>query len=245
MRFRKSIAARSVAIFSCWAAVVAGAAPRDTVVPGPTAIATKAEAIYCFARVRGLEPERLPPAYLALRLKVTIAYRNTGARPLILPLERDRTVYTALQSGQMKVFKDNYSLFSPAFKPMKMLPSGVSDSSPIDPKNEFFAVIPASGEMAPPLSEEVLIPVNRKGVLKKYPDLRGRTVFVKLRFVHRELAPVLRAQLSDRWTRFGVPWTGTLTTNTIQVDVPQSPQAAPCQDDYLPAHPNAAPTDIK
>jgi hypothetical protein len=31
-----------------------------------------ADVVYCFARVRGLEPERLPPAYLVLQLRVAI-----------------------------------------------------------------------------------------------------------------------------------------------------------------------------
>jgi len=87
--------------------------------------------------------------------------------------------------------------------------------------------------------------VNRKGVLRKYPDLRGKRVYIKLRFEHRGLTAPFQAQLSDRWSRFGVPWTGTLTTNTILVDVPAVPQAEPCKDDYTPAHPVAGDDDKK
>jgi len=221
------------------------ASVRDTRIASPTAIATNADVEYCFARVRGLNPERLPPAYLVLRLHVTVAYRNNAARPMILPLERQKTIYTALQPGAMKVFKDNLGLFDPTFKVMKDLPSDVSPESPIDPKNEIFTVIPAGGEMTPPLQEEIMLPVNRKAPFRKYPDLRGHRVYVKLRFVHRELAAALQANLSDRWSRFGVPWTGTLTTNTILVDVPASPQAGACQDHYTPAHPVVGADDKK
>ncbi len=96
----------------------------------------------------------------------------------------------------------------------------------------------------PPLLEEITLPVTRKGFFRAYPDLRGRRVYVKLRYVHRELAAAIEAKLSDRWSRFGVPWTGTLSTNTILVDVPATPQAAPCKDDYTP-HPVVGAADGK
>jgi hypothetical protein len=210
---------------------------RDSGMASPTAIATNADVGYCFARVRGLDPERLPPAYLVLQLRVAVSYRNSGARPLILPLERERTIYTALQPGAMKVFKDGLGLFEPSLKPMKDLPDEVSPDSPVSPKNDIFAVIPGGGEMTPPLLEEITLPVNRKAPFRRYPDLRGHRVYLKLRFVHRELSAALQANLSDRWSRFGVPWTGALTTNTILIDVPADPQADPCKDRYTPAHP--------
>jgi len=218
---------------------------RDSRITGPTAIATNAEASFCFARVRGNEPERLPPAYLVLRLRVTVSYRNGATRPVILPLERERTIYTALQPGQMRVFKEGLGLFDPAIKVMNTLPSDVSPDSPVSPKNDVFAVIPAGGELTPPLSEEITIPVDSKGVFRPSPDLRGRRVYLKLRFIHRKLSAGLQADLSDRWSRFGVPWTGTLTTNTILIDVPAAPVAEPCKDNYSPAHPKVGEDDKK
>jgi hypothetical protein len=218
---------------------------RNLGTASPAAIATKADVNYCFARVRGLEPDRLPPAYLVLRLRVVVSYRNGGTRPMILPLERERTIYTALKPGEMRVFKEGLGLFDPVVQVMKELPASVSRESPVSPKNDVFAVIPAGGEMAPPLLEEITIPVNRKAPFRQYPDLRGKRVYVKLRFVHQELSATLKADLSDRWSRFGVPWTGTLTTNTIQIDVPANPQAAPCVDSQKPAHPVVAIDDYK
>lgn len=199
-------------------------------------MAKAANVSYCLERVRGLNPERLPQAYLVLRLRVLISYLNEGTQPVILPLEHQRTIYTALKPGQMSVFKEGLRLFDSDPKPMERLPEDVSPNNPIDPKNDYFAVIPAGGEMAPPLLEEVELPVSRKGVVRKYPDLRGKRVYVKLRFEHRPLAAPLEAHLSDQWSRFGVPWTGTLTTNTILIDVPAAPEAEPCKDDYKPSH---------
>ncbi len=200
----------------------------------PSAIAASADVGYCFARARGLDPKRLPQAYLELRLKVAVSYRNSGTRPLILPMDRERTVYTPLNPGAMKEFKQNLGLFDPALKPMKELPEDVSPDNPTTRKNDYFAAIPPSGGMTPPLSEEIVLPVSRKGLFKKCPDLRGHRVYVKLRFVHREIAAALQAHLSDRWSRFGVPWSGRLTTNTILVDLPAAPEAAPCKDAYTP-----------
>ena len=245
MFLRKSRKVPAIALFAVTVVVAPGAPAREKTVTGPVALATNAAASFCFARVRGLEPERLPPSYLVLRLRVTVSYRNNGKLPLILPLEHERVVYTATRPGRMGVYKQGLSFFDPVVKPMNTLPEGVSSDNPTVPKNDFFAVIPAGGEMTPPMLEDIMLPVNRKGVFRNYPDLRGRRVYLKLRFEHQKLAPNLEANLSDRWSRFGVPWTGTLTTNTILVDVPASPQAAPCQDDYTPSHRVAGSDDRK
>ncbi len=218
---------------------------RDSKLVSPSAIVTNAGVSYCFTRVRGLDPERLPPAYLVLRLHASISYRNAGTRPLILPLEHKRTIYTSLKPGKMNVFHEGLGLFDPVYKTMTELPPDVSSDSPISPKNDVFAVIPAGGEMATPLLEVITLPVDRKALFRTYPDLRGHRVYLKLRFVHRELSAALQAHLSDQWSRFGVPWTGTLTTNTILIDVPAAPEAAPCKDDNTPAHPAVGENDQK
>jgi hypothetical protein len=221
-----------------------GATPRDSAITGPAAVATNAEVNYCFARVRGLDPGRLPPAYLVVQLHVQVAYRNAGTRPLILPLERERTVYRSLKPGPMTVFHGLFTLLEPSYAMMKDLPADVSPDSPVDPKNDVFTVIPAGGEMMPPLMEDIIMPVNRKSLFGKDIDLRGHRVYLRLKFVHRELSAALKASLSDRWARFGVPWTGTLMTNTFVIDIPAAPEAAPCKDTYNAAG-TEAPVDGK
>jgi hypothetical protein len=214
------------------------AAVRAAAINSPTATISNAQIAYCYARVRGLDPGRQPQSYLALQLQVTVSYHNAENRPLILPLERDRAIYTALKPGPLSEFKEGLGLFDSSLKEMKELPTGVSPDNPIDPKNGVFTIIPAGGDLIPPLSEEIRLPVQREGVFRKYPDLRGHRVFLELRYAHRKLSSDLRAVLSDRWSRFGVPWTGTLTTNTLVIDVPATPPAsAACVDTYTPAHP--------
>jgi hypothetical protein len=216
-----------------------GATPRDAAIAGPAAVATNAETNYCFARVRGLDPGRQPPAYLVLQLRVHVSYRNAGARPLILPLERERTVFRSLKPGPMTVFKGPFSLLEPGYTMMKDLPADVSPDSPVTPHNDVFTVIRARGEMTPPLMEEIVMPVDRKSLFGHDIDLRGHRVYLRLKFVHRELSAALKADLSDRWARFGVPWTGPLMTNTFVIDVPANPQAVPCKDIYTRAGPEA------
>ncbi len=192
---------------------------------GPEATAAIATATYCFDRLHGLDPGHLPPAYLVLQLKIRVSYHNSGDRPLILPVQRDRTIYTALKPGTMSVFHAGINLFDPVNKPLKELPPDVSP----DKKNDVFTVIPAHSEIATPMMEEVTLPVDRRAGFKSYPDLRGHTVYLRLKFEHQQLAPALEATLSDRWAPFGIPWTGTLLTNTVMIDVPaHPPQAAPC-----------------
>ena len=57
----------------------------NTEIVGPAATASIAEAHYCFARDRGLDPARMPPSYLVLELHVRVSYKNSGTRPLIMP----------------------------------------------------------------------------------------------------------------------------------------------------------------
>jgi hypothetical protein len=186
--------------------------------------------------VQGLDPGRQPASYIDLQLRVRVSYRNTGTRPLIVPLERERTIYYGLKPESMSAFREDSGLFQPAFSAMKDLPAGVSHDSPISPSNDAFAVIPAGGEM-PPLSEEITLPVDRVGLFKRLPDLRGRSVYVELQFAHRGLSTTLKANLSDQWSHFGALWTGTVTTNTFVVDVPANPPAVAACIDRQPAHP--------
>ena len=72
-------------------------------VNGPEASATITGASFCFAHTRALNVERQPPSYLVLHLKVRIAYKNTGSRPLIIPLGHELTAWTALKPGVMKM----------------------------------------------------------------------------------------------------------------------------------------------
>jgi hypothetical protein len=212
------------------------AAPPASQAGGPEAVATNADVSYCFSPVRGLDPGHEPPPFIELELHVRVSYRNHGTSPLIVPLERTRTVYTGLKPEALSVFRESRNPFELAVKPMKELPSSVNRDNPIDPENDVFAVIPADGEMTP-LLEDLSLPVTRTGFFKKYPDLRGHRVDIKLQFVHQPLAAALRADLSNRWASFGVPWTGTLTTNTFLVDVPENPPATARCIDRQPDHP--------
>jgi hypothetical protein len=245
MTWKRFAVVAACALVQQVAGAAAPARPRKPT--PPQAVATAANVEYCFARVRGNDPERLPQAYLVLRMHVTVSYLNDGARPVILPLEHQRAIFMALNPGKMSEFKQGFGLdfFNGLPKPLDHLPPDVSADNPSDPKNDVFAVIPARGQLTPPLDEMVTLPVDRKGVFRKYPDLRGHRVYVKLRYTQREMTAALAAHLSDQWARFGVPWTGVLTTNTILIDVPANPQGELCKDKYTPAHPNVGEDDQK
>ncbi len=184
------------------------------------------EANYCFARFHALEVERLPVPPLVLQLKVQVSYHDAGTRPLIVPLEHDVTVYTALKPGLMKMVP-NASLSDPKLKPMEHLPPDVSPQSPVSPANDVFRIIPASGEMN--LVEDITLPIYKKSI-RQSVDLRGRRLYVRLQLDHQPLSSPLEAAMSDRWTSFGEPWTGRLRTNTLLVDVPATPAAKECVD---------------
>ncbi len=218
--------------FGARAATNAAALP----VNGPEAVAAITGADFCFAHERALEVERMPPSYLVRHLKIRVSYRNAGTRPLIMPLAYEKTVYTALKPGVMKIspqpqnFPDDQT-----FVLMKDLPADVNPQSPVNPKNDVFTVIPAAAEMTPAFEEDVILPVNHKTLFRHDPDLRGHRLYVRLQFDHQELAPALEANLSDRWASFGVPWTGMTRTNTLTFDVPAVPPAAkPCVDTRVP-----------
>jgi|HubBroStandDraft_6_1064221.scaffolds.fasta_scaffold33019_3 hypothetical protein len=210
-----------------------GATLPDSQRAGLTGAARIAAAEYCFARTRRFTPERQPPSYLVLRLKIQVAYRNTGIRPLIIPVEHDRTVYTALKPGVMDIFRELPGVegLEPSLKVMKELPYKVSPDNPSDPKNDFFVVIPAHSDFVPPLFEEITLPVNHKMMFRHDPDLRGKRLYLRLQLKQQELSPELATDLSDRWVRFGVPWTGSVMTNVVTINVPRQFQdVKPCVD---------------
>ena len=222
---KSGIARISFLTFLCFG-IAHGATLAGAAVPAPEATAVIAQAKYCFARLRGLDPGQLPPAHLVLQLRIKVSYRNAGPRPLIVPLERDRKVYTALRPGPMDVLHEGLSLFDPVSKPLNDVPA---DLSP-DKKNDLFSIIPANGELALPL-EDLTLPVDHRAGFRKSPDLRGHTVYLRLQFELRQISAPLEAALSDRWEPFGVPWSGKLTTNTVAIEVPRNPaQAAPCRE---------------
>ncbi len=109
MTIKKLFSATFACLSLCAALGVAmgaaiGASLPDSRNIGLSAAARITEANYCFARTRRLTPERQPPSYLVLRLRIQVAYLNAGTRPLIIPIEHDRTVYTALNPGVMTIF---------------------------------------------------------------------------------------------------------------------------------------------
>ncbi|HTA41127.1 MAG TPA: hypothetical protein VK789_01695 [Bryobacteraceae bacterium] len=219
---------------ACFTASAASIGGPPVIAPDAFAAITNAD--YCFAHTRALEYERQPPSYLVLHLHVKVAYKNNSSRPLIMPLGKDLTVYTALKPGNMKAtpqpsnFPDDASVTE-----MKNLPADVNPENPIFPANDVFQIIAANGWMNPAFEEDVVLPVNHKTLLRHDPDLRGHRVYVRLQFDHQPIAPALEAQLSDSWVKFGVPWTGMLRTNTLTIDVPKDPPSAkPCVDTRIP-----------
>lgn len=137
-----------------------GAPPRHLPVATPQAVVTNAGVNYCFARVRGNDPSRMPPAYLVMQLRVQVTYHNEGTRPSILPLQSERALFTAFMPGMMKKFPPPPGLYEPGTRLMKVLPADVSPENPIQPKNDVFTVIPAGGEMTPALVEDFILAIT-------------------------------------------------------------------------------------
>jgi hypothetical protein len=213
------------------ASIPEGKAPAT----GPTATAKVIEANYCFAELHGLLPERLPTPPLVLKVRIQIVYHDSGNRPLILPLNHESTVWMSKTPGVMKILHQPAGLMDPAVKPMMHLPPDVNPDNPIDPKNDVFGLVPAGGDLAAPSEEEVILQIYKTS-LRERVDLRGKRVYLKLQFDHQPLAGNLEAQLSDRWSKLGVPWTGALRTNTLIFDIPTTPAAHECPD-LNTAHP--------
>jgi len=194
----------------------------------PEASATVTEANYCFVKKRGILSEQMPTPTLTLQLKVRVSFNNPGVRPLILPIDHDRTVYIAMAPGVMKAMKKSVNLLEPKINIMSHLPADVSPANPIDPKNNVFSIVPTGGS-TPIYEEDVDLPVYRK-TSRGLTDLRGKRIYFKLQLEHQAMTPALISNLSDRWARFGIPWTGTLRTNMFVVDVPAAPRAVECSD---------------
>jgi len=214
-------------VLVCAGLCVAGDGARFQVT-APEATATVSEANYCFVKKRGILSEQMPVPTLTLQLKVRVAFTNQVVRPLILPIDHDRTVFLAMTPGVMKPMKKPVNLLEPKINVMARLPADVNPDNPTDPVNDEFVIVRAHGS-TPLYEEEIDLPVYKKNP-HDTTDLRGKRIYFKLQVEHQAMTPGLAAGLSDRWARFGVPWTGTLRTNMFVVDVPAAPQAPECVD---------------
>lgn len=221
-----------IAAFAGTLLAATGAAPQQPVATAPASTVAVTESTYCFSYFRGLRPERQPPSYLVLKLNLEVSYHNGGGRPLIVPLAHERKVYMSLARGTMKPLKTpgSFNIFEPSVSVMKRLPADVSPDNPVNPANDVFGIFASHVGTALPDVEEVTIPVYVKSQLKKYPDLRGHKVYLRLKLDHQGIDPALWAVLSDRWARFGVPWTGSTLSNTLVIDVPADANGKPCVD---------------
>lgn len=210
-----------------------GASLPDNRVVAPTAVARIVSGDYCFVHSRRIEVERQAPSWLVLKLRVQVAYRNPGLRPLILPIGHERIVYTAFRPGVMNIFKELPTIESlnPTLKAMEALPPTVSPDSPVDPKNDSFAVIPANGNYIASKYEDLYFPVNHKTLWRHDPDLRGKKLYLRVQLNQQDMNPSLVTELSDRWVKFGVPWTGSVMTNIMTVNIPQNPAPSGVCDD--------------
>jgi len=227
---RKTIAFLGCALSLPWSV---GAATGPATAPQPLVAAARvAKAEYCFAVSRSLRVERNPPPPLVLRVQLDVTYRNMAARPVILPWQYERTPYTSLMPGVMKAARENLGLFTPSLAMMMRLPANVNPANPADPQNDEFRVIPPGGVATLPIIDLVTVTIHKDG--RQKVDIRGKTLYLRMKFSHRQLAPDLEAQLSDKWTRFGVPWTGDILTNTMMINVPASLAAADCVDTRNP-----------
>src|ERR1019366_3623514 len=92
----------------------AASLPEAPTIPGPSVVAAIGSADYCYARVRGIVPERMPPSYLVLELHIKVAYRNPGPRPLLMPTEHERAVYSAIKPGVMNLFREMPDFLQPS-----------------------------------------------------------------------------------------------------------------------------------
>ncbi len=202
-----------------------GASLRDNTAAAPTAVARIAGGDYCFARIHRFNPERQPPDWIEMKLRIQVAYHNAGARPLIIPTEHERVVYTTLKPGVMNVYKEMPSIetLNPAIKAMTALPPKVSLDNPVDPKNDAFVVVPARGDLVSSTFEDIAFPVNHKLVFRHDPDLRGKKLYIRLVLSLQEMNPSLVSELADRWNKFGVLWTGSVMTNVMTIEVPRNP----------------------
>jgi hypothetical protein len=199
----------------------------------PAASVSVLKTTYCFSRIRRINAERTPLSSLVLQLHIQVTYHNPSPRPLIVPMQYERSVYTALAPGVMKKLRGGIGIFDQKLPLMKKLPPDVSADSPVDPPNNVFAVIRPRGDIELLDQDDVQVTVYHPSA-RPETDLRGHRLYVRLQFEHQPLAEALQATLSDRWSRFGVPWTGKLRTNTLVIDIPASPAAADCVDTRLP-----------
>src|SRR5258708_39225900 len=122
-----------------------------------------------------LEPiELYPPNAITLRLQVSVAYRNTGAAPWILPVAGQAVVLAGANLDALAEVPQPFLSPSPAAS--DRLPDANEDA----PARALFPIIaPGESWNAPNLLESVFLRVYTPSI-RSEPDLRGKKIYVGL-----------------------------------------------------------------
>lgn len=80
--------------------------------------------------------------------------------------------------------------------------------------------------------EYVVLDVRNPAAKFQKEDLRGKSIFLQLQMSHLRFPKSQADELAIRWKRYGHLWTGTVTSNPIEIDIPKLPEFADCSNEY-------------
>ena len=220
---------RLLRILSLIVPTIAGLGPRAEAAEGLTATAEITQRAFCLGTPSGLViSERMLAAdAVSLSIQVRVSYRNGGLRPTIL-LRSDnrrivlsRTLEDAAQHRNQVVIP--YYEFEPR-RPWEPEDLPLLDSERPGPQ---FEVLPSRGTWTDEPAR-LSFQVHKPSTDGTGSELLGRKVFFQLELDHALLAGDLASTLQAKWRPYGTLWVGTIRTQPIELNIPQSPEAARC-----------------
>ncbi|MEQ1886139.1 MAG: hypothetical protein ABL967_13830 [Bryobacteraceae bacterium] len=200
---------------------------------GPAAAATIVSSRYCLGtpsanlpmirRNGKLEPiEPYPPDAVTLRLQVSVAYRNGGSMPWILPVANQAVVSVGLAADSLAEVPQPF--LNAASAAADRLPDGSEDM----PNKALFPTIgPAESLNFNNPLESIFVRVYTPSI-RSDRDLRGKKIYLQMELLSSRWSPRLLARLAKKWKNYGNLWTDTVRTQLLEVEVPRVPEAADC-----------------
>ena len=203
-----------------------GAEPK-TVDPEVRMVVTEQK--YCLGQPGFVSIEKQPPDAITLRVHSRLSYRNSGSKPVILPVEEDAVLILSRSLEDVARRKNQLALRFYKKRPRDLAEHGINLDRPAEP---FFMIVPPGEESKFGFSQNVVLRVHNPSESRPESEWLGKKVFLQLELEHLPFSKRFAQHLAAKWSEYGDLWTGKVRTEPLEVDIPASPKFGDCSLEY-------------
>jgi hypothetical protein len=210
-------------------------AQRDGAVEGLTATAEIAGQQYCLGMsadgIAYSKGEELAPDAITIRLGLRVLYRNAGAGSIILPDEDN--VHYVLSRSLEDIANLRHQVVIPyySYEPRRTwrLRDWLDPECCESPELINFKVLTPGATWTEDNAAYGGIQVHKPSPAGTGKELLGRKIFFQLQIDHAMIPKSVERNLQTKWHAYGTLWTGTIRTQPIELNIPNSPDGRECE----------------